>query len=267
MSTSRCSWSLAKGDRPKGDRRRSPPLVGRSVLYLGMACLSVSMAAAGLEREGGFCAAEVKKARKTAEQIAQQWPLRGHDQVTDYVQDLGMDLVTAAEGRSGTWRFRVVRDYSVNAFSIGGGYIYVTEGAIRSTKTVDELAAILAHEIGHQIGGHFCTTSQDRWVWDPQTWFSPRKVERIGVGSITQVIDVEKELAADEIAARLLRRAGFDPHAMLRVTERLPLSQSASHLKDQRRLRSLKRLLGHLAPSAAERSPEFDRMKIELGPA
>ncbi|MGH8645637.1 MAG: hypothetical protein ACREX4_14715 [Gammaproteobacteria bacterium] len=53
----------------------------------------------------------------------------------------------------------------------------------------------------------------------------------------------------------------------LRVTERLPPSQSASHLKDHRRIRSLKRLLGHLAPSAAERSPEFDRMKLELGPA
>ncbi|MGH6635961.1 MAG: M48 family metallopeptidase [Gammaproteobacteria bacterium] len=260
-------WSLAKENGPKGDRRRSPTLGGRSLLYLGMACLSVSMAATAAGREGGFCAAEVKQARKTAQQIAQEWPLRGHDQVTDYVQDLGMDLVRAAEDRSATWRFRVVRDYSVNAFSIGGGYIYVTEGAIRSAKTADELAAILAHEIGHQIGGHFCTLSRDRGIWDPQTWFSARKGERIGVGSITQVIDVEKELAADEIATRLLQTAGFDPYAMLRVTERLPLSQSASHLKDHRRLRSLKRLLGHLAPTAAEGSPEFDRMKLELGPA
>lgn len=48
-----------------------------------------------------------------------------------------------------------MRDRSANAFAIGGGRIYVNEGVVTLCETESELAAILAHEMAHQLAGHF----------------------------------------------------------------------------------------------------------------
>jgi Zn-dependent protease with chaperone function len=43
----------------------------------------------------------------------------------------------------------VVRRPEANAFALPGGYIYVFQGLIDKADNVDELAAVIAHEIGH----------------------------------------------------------------------------------------------------------------------
>jgi Zn-dependent protease with chaperone function len=43
----------------------------------------------------------------------------------------------------------VVRKPEANAFALPGGYIYVLEGLIDKAETPDELAGVIAHEIGH----------------------------------------------------------------------------------------------------------------------
>lgn len=260
-SASRCLWSLAKR-------------VGRRILlaiggYAGIAvvCLGISRSSTAVEQ--GTCPAQMKQAREKAQRIAHEWPLRGHDVITEYVQDLGMRLVAGDHRtRSTPWGFHVVRDYSVNAFAIGGGYIYVTEGAVRFAETEDELAAILAHEVAHDLSGHFCSRSAQRGLSNPLEWFSAefQTVERIGVGSLTQVIDIDREIQADRAALDLLRGADYDPRAMLAVARRLPSTEVFLHLKDRRRLRSLERLLAEVTLATPRYSQAFQRIKIELGP-
>jgi len=43
----------------------------------------------------------------------------------------------------------VVRQSQANAFAVPGGHVYVFEGLIDKAETPDELAAVMAHEIGH----------------------------------------------------------------------------------------------------------------------
>jgi Zn-dependent protease with chaperone function len=43
----------------------------------------------------------------------------------------------------------VVRRPEANAFALPGGYVYVFQGLIDKADNVDELAAVIAHEIGH----------------------------------------------------------------------------------------------------------------------
>ena len=43
----------------------------------------------------------------------------------------------------------VVRRNEANAIALPGGHIYVFEGLIAQAKTPDELAGVIAHEIGH----------------------------------------------------------------------------------------------------------------------
>ena len=49
---------------------------------------------------------------------------------------------------------KVLNVASVNAFSLPGGHIYVTRGLLEFTGNESELAAVIAHEIGHIAAHH-----------------------------------------------------------------------------------------------------------------
>lgn len=57
-------------------------------------------------------------------------------------------------------RFVLVNSDMVNAFVSGGMNIYITTGLIQSTKSVDELIGVIAHETGHIAGGHLVRTRE-----------------------------------------------------------------------------------------------------------
>ncbi len=95
------------------------------------------------------CLEEQQSADKILQRIDNEWPTRGSgDPVSQYVQQLGLRLAQSTQGASRLfWRFSVVRNLAPNAFSIGNGYVFVTEGALNLARNESELAAILAHEL------------------------------------------------------------------------------------------------------------------------
>ncbi len=216
------------------------------------------------------CPGEFEATQAMIQRIQQEFPLRASsDEISSYIQRLGASLVRASgRGTKLSWRFLVQRDYAVNAFSIGSGYIYVSDGTLASVNTEDELAAILAHEIGHQLSGHFCERNGGSYAGRsglfPWLWSAPQQdygVQRQQVGSLTQEIDPRKEEEADRYATRILEAAGFDPRAMLEVTRNLPNSANFRHLKDQRRIDSLENLLAGLRSKPRRYSQEFKRLR------
>jgi beta-barrel assembly-enhancing protease len=81
----------------------------------------------------------------------------------EYLQSVFLPLVSAARRRGEigpdvdtrfAWEAFLVRDRSVNAFALPGGYIGVHLGLIAMTSTRDELAAVLAHELSHVTQRH-----------------------------------------------------------------------------------------------------------------
>lgn len=59
------------------------------------------------------------------------------------------------------YRFKVVEDTQVNAFSLPGGYIYINDGLLKFIESDDELAGVLAHEIGHASMRHVATLERE----------------------------------------------------------------------------------------------------------
>lgn len=202
------------------------------------------------------------------QRIQNEWPLRSNgDTVTRYVQDLGLHLARI-KGYDITypWRFSVVRHLDANAFSIGGGYVFITEGAINFSRTESELAAILAHEIGHEVAGHFCKNEPPDFVtYMTHDLFTaaPPPQHRVGVGSLMQVIDVAKEQQADNIALSIIQQGGFDPYAMVSLARRLPRDGS-THLVDMSRLQALEQQIFQLPPHPVPNSSGFEAAKQAL---
>lgn len=84
-------------------------------------------------------------------------------QLLDYVQGLWRPLVAAARQRGSIgpdtdhlfpYELFLVRDRSVNAFALPGGYVGVHLALIALTATPDELASVLAHELSHITQRH-----------------------------------------------------------------------------------------------------------------
>ena len=84
-------------------------------------------------------------------------------QLLDYVQSLWQPLVQVARVRGDIgvdteklfpYEPFLVRDRSVNAFALPGGFVGVHLGLMAMTATPDELASVLAHELSHITRRH-----------------------------------------------------------------------------------------------------------------
>lgn len=213
------------------------------------------------------CDGEHQAADVSLQRIESEWPMRGSgDAVSQYVQKLGTRLAHfSVYERNIPWRFSVIRNLAPNAFSIGGGYVFITDGAVKFAQNESELAAILAHELGHELAGHFCGASELSDSVGLFDIFSAPETQphQVGIGSMTQVIDPVKEQQADQIALSILQASGYDPRAMLNVARRLPKGDTA-HPVDSQRLQTLENLLARTPPMKAQDSEDFRTIKRTL---
>lgn len=74
--------------------------------------------------------------------------------VNDYLNDVGYRLVARSDAPTQKFTFFVVNTPVINAFAAPGGYIGVNAGLIDLTRSESELAAVMAHEIGHITQHH-----------------------------------------------------------------------------------------------------------------
>lgn len=207
------------------------------------------------------CNNEIKNAHQVSERIANEWPLRpSQDKETQHVLKIVNYLIPVIKLNMGSrsfnwplaekWEFLLVRDLSVNAYSIGNGKIYITDGTYNFVKNEAELAAIIAHEMAHQLMSHFCRNNK--------AGHATRSV-----GSLRQVLDSNKELEADSLAVEILLHTDFPAHAMLTVVKRLPVLKEGD---EQKRLRigALKDRLKEIDTMPFNSSSEFLQIKQDL---
>jgi beta-barrel assembly-enhancing protease len=169
-----------------------------------------------------WCDGEYAQARTTAREINEQWPLRPRDDpLNDRINRIGGTLARHADKyQHSDWRFRIIRNLAPYAYAIGGGHVYLTEGVASFARDESELAAVVAHEMGHQLAGHFCKAR-----WSPSDLLSTLRLPSLRykpLGAAQLIIDSDKEREADAIAVELLRTSGYDPRSMLEVARRLP---------------------------------------------
>jgi beta-barrel assembly-enhancing protease len=207
---------------------------------------------------------ERKNAKIAARRIEAEWPIRSiNDPVTRYIQSLGQKLGEIADGgRTIRWTFTVLRDRAPYAFTIGAGHIYLAEGVLAFVRNEEELAAILAHEIGHQLSGHLSTPTESGSRRPlGLTSNRPAASYQQKVGSLTQVYDLGKEEDADRRAIHILQRAGFDPHALVKVLKKLPSGGAYHYYNDERRTLALQEELTGVPSHSRENSKDFQTIQ------
>ena len=108
-----------------------------------VAAATITLSACGISQQQ-----ELEMGAQYATEINRQLPLVRDASANSYINQLGDQI--ARSGRRGiNYTFYIVNSDMVNAFAVPGGYIYVNRGLIERTRTMSELAGVLAHEIGH----------------------------------------------------------------------------------------------------------------------
>jgi len=167
-------------------------------------------------------------------------------EVSEYLATLGNRLTQASVGARQDFEFFAIRDNSINAFAMPGGFVGVHTGLISAAETESELASVLAHEVAHVTQRHIA-----RMLGQQQQMQMPMMVALAaaillgrsrpdlasGAAVAAQAGAVQSQLAysrdfereADRLGLRALETAGFDPHAMSSFFEKM---QRASRIAD-----------------------------------
>jgi predicted Zn-dependent protease len=79
-------------------------------------------------------------------------------EVTEYLQSLGSRLAAQAPDGQRKFTFFPVREGTINAFALPGGFIGVNYGTVLASRNESELAGVVGHEIAHVTQRHIART-------------------------------------------------------------------------------------------------------------
>lgn len=219
-------------------------------LAAAIGCLAALAACAGDPRAGGDPGwnpvrqltdtsedQERELGMKFDEEVSKHLPMVEDPTVLAFVHDLGNEILRKIPQQPFVYRFRVVQDPQLNAFAVPGGYVYLHTGTILAAASVDELAAVMAHEIGHVKGRHYARMREKAAIPEllgtlaglGAAMATNQAGAAIAVQGANEAMklqfsrDFENE--ADQLGIDYMARAGFDPVGMSRFFERIVEAQ------------------------------------------
>ena len=168
---------------------------------------------------------EVQLGATYATQIDTQLPMIRDAQAESYVTALGNQLAAVTDTRSLAWHFAIVDSKEVNAFAVPGGWVYVNRGLIARAQTMDQLAGVLAHEIGHvtlrhtvqqmqqsdQVNGGLVALCTLTKVCDSG---AGQAAISVGGTALFAKFSRQDEAEADAEGVKTTIKAGIDPHGL-----------------------------------------------------
>lgn len=149
--------------------------------------------------------------------------------ISFYLQQVGRRLV--GEQRRSGFHFFPIKDKSINAFALPGGYIGIHEGLILASNSEDELASVMAHEIAHVRGRHIArmihysnNVSMTSMVGMVAGALVSAANPIVGSSIFTSAMaggqqslinfTRQQEKEADNVGMQILQQAGYNPKAM-----------------------------------------------------
>lgn len=178
---------------------------------------------------------ELRMAQENAAKFEAQAPLWEDPLLDGYLTDITHRLVAVANPRPFPYRVRVVSDPQLNAFTFGGGFLYVNAGLIARMDNEAQLATVLAHEIAHVTERHIPRGIEGQYGLQvlgqaaataaSHTGVLPREALEAGyqyaMNAAISGHSRAHESEADAVGLEYLVEAGYDPREAPRAFEQL----------------------------------------------
>ncbi|MGE4299725.1 MAG: M48 family metallopeptidase [Desulfovibrionaceae bacterium] len=211
-------------------------------------------------------AQELQLGRQSADEILQKEPKGKDPQQVALVEHVGERVAAVADRPDFGWEFHLIEaPDTANAFCLPGGKVFVYTGLFKYATTEGELAAVVAHEVGHAIARHGAERMSISLITQlghsaasiALSGTAPVAVQAFevayGIGANVGVIlpfSREQEYEADHLGLILMAKAGFDPKAALSFWERMSQADTkkppeflSTHPSDANRIASIRSLM------------------------
>jgi predicted Zn-dependent protease len=166
---------------------------------------------------------EIQAGREADAEVRKEMGVYNDPNLQRYVSEIGRRLARTAHRPELPWTFTVVDESAVNAFALPGGFIYITRGILPFLRNEAELAAVMAHEVGHVDARHSAQQYSNQTlasgglallgIFVPET----RPVQGLASAGLSVAFlkfSRDDELQADQLGVGYASGNGWDPRGM-----------------------------------------------------
>ncbi|MCW2241837.1 M48 family metallopeptidase [Azospirillum canadense] len=235
------------------------------------AALAACLALAGCTGNGTGLGLNLVSQDQLADMGRQDWqrllattPTSNNQSYQRRAEQVSMRLLRAAGLNAGEWEVRVFKDDQVNAFALPGQKIGVYEGLFNYAKTDAQLAAVIGHEIAHNLQGHAAERVSTQMATEAGTGILGAVLGASGIGGSDLIAAAlgtgaqyglilpysrNQELEADRIGLLMMARAGYDPQAAIELWQNMkeagaqPPTFLSTHPGTEDRIAALQKLM------------------------
>lgn len=164
---------------------------------------------------------EIKIGDKIAPQIEAQYDIVTDVDVNERIDRIFRRIVAVCDRKDLVYFIKILDDDPINAVSLPGGYVYLFRGLIDKAESDDQLAGVIAHEIGHITAKHGVKRMQNAYTAmllqvAVITSNNSNVVNgtNLALTSLFLEYSQQAEFEADRLSVKYLKKAGYDPSTM-----------------------------------------------------
>ncbi|MGQ0829609.1 MAG: M48 family metallopeptidase [Bacteroidota bacterium] len=134
------------------------------------------------------------------------------------MNDINSRLLTSLGPTDYNYKIQVINNEEINAFTLPGGYIFINKGLISFCDSPEEVAAVLAHEIGHAEKRHVVDKLAKELgitiLFSVLTGGDATLLHEVFKSATSTMFDREQEKEADAFSFPLMEKAHLNPQTM-----------------------------------------------------
>ena len=181
---------------------------------------------------------EIAMGLQAAPEMAQQHGgLLQDEQKQAYLDQVCSRVISNSEAGDTDWPFEchlLADPELINAFALPGGQLFITAALFNRLETEGQLAAVMAHEVGHVVARHAAEQIAEQQLaqglsgaaviaaYDPDNpngSLSTAQLAALISGLVNLKYGRDDELQSDSLGVQFMSEAGYDPRSMIGLME------------------------------------------------
>lgn len=174
---------------------------------------------------------EISLGENVHRKLERQYKIVSQTDEAEKIRRIGQRVAQVSDRQDYRYYFFLIEKDEINAFTTPGGRIYLFSGLIDRLATDDQIASVIAHEIGHCAARHTVKKFQAALGYDligsiVLAQMGGEGVQAIASMSSNMIMNLvfsaygrQDEYEADRLGVKYSRLAGYDPKASIAALE------------------------------------------------